>query len=95
MQKFGAPTDPAPAPGRVRSAGQRSPPSADQGLCVNPTDRPLMDDITHHRAMVAFCRQRARMDGENEQFWLAEADDWARRLSVERVETAQDDSPAS
>ncbi len=55
----------------------------------------MMDDLTRYRAMAAFCRQRARMDGESEQFWLAEADDWARRLSGERVETTPEDSPAS
>ncbi len=53
-----------------------------------------MDDVTLFRALAAFCRQRARMDGENEQFWLAEADAWARRLSGERVETKQGDAPA-
>ncbi|GAC1423008.1 MAG: hypothetical protein NVSMB6_24350 [Burkholderiaceae bacterium] len=32
-----------------------------------------MDEIQHYRAMEAFCRQRAKMEGEDESFWLAEA----------------------
>jgi hypothetical protein len=39
--------------------------------------------------MAAFCRQRARMAGENEHFWLTEADNWATRLSSESVDTLQ------
>ncbi len=50
-----------------------------------------MDDVTHYRAMAAFCRQRARMDGENEQFWLAEADDWTRRLPGECADARPED----
>ncbi len=49
-----------------------------------------MDDVTRYRALAAFCRQRAKMDGENEQFWLAEADDWATRLSGEPVDARKD-----
>ena len=52
----------------------------------------MMDDLTHYRAMAAFCRQRARMDGESEQFWLAEADDWARRASDAGLDPQQRDS---
>jgi hypothetical protein len=33
-----------------------------------------MDDCLHYRAFEAFCRQRAKMDGECEIFWLAEAE---------------------
>ena len=48
-----------------------------------------MDRVTRYRAMAAFCRQRARMAGENEHFWLTEADSWATRLSSESVDTLQ------
>ena len=37
--------------------------------------------------MASFCRQRARMENEDEQFWLKEADCWARRLSNKFVDT--------
>ncbi len=32
-----------------------------------------MEKLQYYRAMEAFCRQRARMDGEDERFWLKEA----------------------
>jgi len=48
-----------------------------------------MDAVTRYRAMAAFCRQRAKMVGENERFWLTEADSWATRLSSESVDTLQ------
>jgi len=32
--------------------------------------------------MEAFCRQHARIDGEDPGFWLAEAEHWAERASV-------------
>jgi hypothetical protein len=33
-----------------------------------------MDTILYYRAMEAFSRQRAKMDGEGQIFWLAEAE---------------------
>jgi hypothetical protein len=39
-----------------------------------------MDALTHRKAMEAFCRQRARMEGEVANFWLAEADLWRDRV---------------
>jgi hypothetical protein len=33
-----------------------------------------METKQYHRAMEAFCRQRAKMEGESERFWLAEAE---------------------
>jgi hypothetical protein len=33
-----------------------------------------MDSVLYYRAMEAFSRQRAKMDGESEIFWLAEAE---------------------
>jgi hypothetical protein len=33
-----------------------------------------MEDIVRYRALEAFCRQRAQMEGEGSAFWLAEAD---------------------
>jgi hypothetical protein len=35
-----------------------------------------METVTHCRAMLAFCRQRALMDGEDERFWLTAAEMW-------------------
>jgi hypothetical protein len=35
-----------------------------------------------YKAMVAFCRQHAKLQGENERFWLAEAQTWAERLKA-------------
>jgi hypothetical protein len=32
-----------------------------------------MEPLQYYRAMEAFCRQRAKMDGEDELFWLSEA----------------------
>ena len=39
-----------------------------------------METLQHHRAMEAFCRQRAKMDGEDELFWLTEAEVLAKLL---------------
>jgi hypothetical protein len=33
-----------------------------------------MESIQYYRAMEAFCRQRAKMEGESDRFWLAEAE---------------------
>ena len=33
-----------------------------------------MESIQYYRAMEAFCRQRAKMDGESDLFWLTEAE---------------------
>ena len=33
-----------------------------------------MEDIVRYRALEAFCRQRAQMEGEGSAFWLEEAD---------------------
>jgi len=30
--------------------------------------------------MLAFCRQRALMDGEDERFWLTAAEMWQKRM---------------
>jgi len=46
-----------------------------------------METIQHYRAMEAFCRQRAKMDGESELFWLAEADVLAKLVvNAQRLE---------
>jgi hypothetical protein len=39
-----------------------------------------METLQHYRAMEAFCRQRAKMDGEDELFWLTEAEVLAKLL---------------
>ncbi len=49
----------------------------------------MMDNATWYRAMASFCRQRAKMEDENEQFWLTEADGWVKRLSSKSVDTPQ------
>lgn len=33
-----------------------------------------MEPLQYYRAMEAFCRQRAKMEGEDESFWLTEAE---------------------
>jgi hypothetical protein len=33
-----------------------------------------MESIQHYHAMEAFCRQRSKMEGESELFWLTEAE---------------------
>jgi hypothetical protein len=33
-----------------------------------------MKPLQHYRAMEAFCRQRSKMEGEDELFWLTEAE---------------------
>ena len=33
-----------------------------------------MEPSQHYRTMEAFCRQRAKMEGEDESFWLTEAE---------------------
>jgi len=38
-----------------------------------------METVTHGRAMLAFCRQRALMDGEDERFRLTAAEMWQKR----------------
>jgi hypothetical protein len=40
-----------------------------------------LDDFTRCRAMQAFCRQRAKMEHEDEMFWEAEAEVWAQRAA--------------
>jgi hypothetical protein len=37
-----------------------------------------MEISQYYRAMAAFSRQRAKMDGESEVFWFAEAEAMAR-----------------
>ena len=44
-----------------------------------------MEALQHYRAMEAFCRQHARMDGEDPKFWLTEAELWARRARSMRL----------
>jgi hypothetical protein len=41
-----------------------------------------METVQHYRAMEAFCRQRAKMDGEDERFWLAEAERLAKLIAA-------------
>jgi hypothetical protein len=37
-----------------------------------------MERLQHFRAMEALCRQRAKIDGEDQLFWLTEAEMLAR-----------------
>jgi hypothetical protein len=46
-----------------------------------------MDNVTLTRAMEAFCRQRARMEGENERFWLIETTHWRNRAAAPKFTT--------
>ena len=43
-----------------------------------------MDNVALTRAMEVFCRQRARMEGENERFWLVEAAHWRNRAGAQK-----------
>jgi len=45
-----------------------------------------MEPLLRYRAMEAFCRQHAKMDGESASFWLAEADAWKSRCLEEPLE---------
>ena len=40
-----------------------------------------MDHSARCRAMAAFCKQRARMEDENEAFWLSEAVAWTAKIN--------------
>ena len=46
---------------------------------VSLTESLVMDYLTRSRAMAAFCRQRAKMQNEDTNFWLREAEVWAKR----------------
>ena len=47
-----------------------------------------METRQHFKAMSAFCRQRSKMDGEDELFWLTEAELLARlAINAERLKT--------
>ena len=49
-----------------------------------------MEMIQHFIAMSAFCRQRSKMDGEDELFWLSEAELLAKlAINVERLRLLQ------
>jgi hypothetical protein len=46
-----------------------------------------METIQHFTATSAFCRQRSKMEGENELFWLNEAELLTRlAIDAERLE---------
>jgi hypothetical protein len=45
----------------------------------------MESDEVFCKAMVAFCRQHSKMQGENERFWLDEAQTWAERLKAKRA----------
>jgi hypothetical protein len=38
-----------------------------------------------YKAMAAFCRQHAKLEEEDESFWLAEARIWAELLKAKRA----------
>jgi hypothetical protein len=42
-----------------------------------------MENIERYRALEAFCRQRAKMDGEGSAFWLEEAEILAQLAMTE------------
>jgi hypothetical protein len=44
-----------------------------------------MDQQTRCRAMIAMCRQHARMAGENKGFWMSEAERW--QFLLDNLET--------
>jgi hypothetical protein len=48
------------------------------GLSCDAQLEARMEPLQRYRAMAAFCRQRAKMDGEDARFWLGEAESWER-----------------
>ena len=46
-----------------------------------------MEPLQYYRAMEAFCRQRAKMEGEDESFWLSEAELLANELATDADRT--------
>ena len=48
--------------------------NSDDVVLVTVNVRPQLEPLQHYRAMEAFCRQHAKMDGEDESFWLVEAE---------------------
>jgi hypothetical protein len=51
-----------------------------------------VDELIRYRAMQAFCLQRARMEHEDEMFWEAEAEVWARRAAHVDIKISGDES---
>ena len=65
-------------------------------LAILSTSREIcMETTQHFEAMSAFCRQRSKMDGEDELFWLSEAEllarlaENARRLTLLQIRRAE------
>ena len=60
-----------------------------------------METVQHYKAMSAFCRQRSKMVGEDELFWLSEAELLARlalnaeRLKILQIEASPQESTAA
>jgi hypothetical protein len=42
-----------------------------------------MEDVVRYRALEAFCRQRAQMEGEPSAFWIEEANILAKLITTE------------
>jgi hypothetical protein len=51
-----------------------------------------LDELIRYQAMRAFCLQRAKMEHEDETFWEAEAEVWARRAAHFDIKISGDDS---
>jgi hypothetical protein len=51
-----------------------------------------LDELIRYRAMQAFCLQRAKMEHEDEMFWEAEAEVWARRAAHFDIKISGDES---
>jgi len=52
-----------------------------------------MEDVVRYRALEAFCRQRAKMEGEAAAFWLEEAEILAKLVTVEgRLKTLDEEN---
>ena len=54
-----------------------------------------MDFLTRARTMAAFCRQRARMEHEDETFWLKEAAIWQKRAQAKVIKMPERGAPKS
>lgn len=77
------------APSHIGFAPAGPPPRAGVGFVFSNGLLLMDDDVIRYRAMAAFCRQRAKMEGENEEFWLREAENWVTRLSSVSVDPLQ------
>ena len=62
------------------------------GTRANKLRGHALNELIRYRAMQAFCLQRAKMEHEDEMFWEAEAEVWARRAAHFDIKISDDAS---